>query len=69
MMRMNQEIGGKQWLGARPFGSRPASVAEREAEDVDAWLRRNVRACSQQEYRRYREYLEPESVSGREPEA
>jgi|GEM_PF-2202730 len=66
MMRMNREIGGKQWPGAHPAGSPPAPGTGRRTEDVDAWLRRNVRACSRQEYLRYREYLEAESAAGRE---
>ncbi|CAM3799120.1 hypothetical protein [Castellaniella denitrificans] len=66
MTRMNQEIGGKQWPGARPAGSPQASGAGGHVEDAGAWLRRNVRACSQQEYRRYREYLDAESASGLE---
>ncbi|MDY0308697.1 MAG: hypothetical protein RBR29_02735 [Castellaniella sp.] len=31
------------------------------AKAVDSWLAQNVRACSQQEYLRYREYLEAAS--------
>ncbi|CAM5196371.1 hypothetical protein CDEN61S_03325 [Castellaniella denitrificans] len=66
MMRMNQEIGGKQWPDVPSAGSLPAPGAGRRVENVDAWLGRNVRACSLQEYRCYREYLDAESASGRE---
>ncbi|MGB3426247.1 MAG: hypothetical protein WBF84_11205 [Castellaniella sp.] len=55
---MDQAIDRRQWSGARPTPGTGQGAA-----DIDLWLRRNVLTCSEQEYLRYRAYLETESAS------
>ncbi len=63
MMRMDQEIDGGRWSGARPASSPSTPGAGRDAADTDLWLRRNVLTCSEQEYLRYRAYLDAEPIA------
>ncbi|HET8704370.1 MULTISPECIES: hypothetical protein [Castellaniella] len=55
---MDQQNTGRYRPDFSAARTRAAPDRGRETEDVDAWLARNIRACSLQEYRHYREYLD-----------
>ncbi|MFV0284507.1 MAG: hypothetical protein ACK5JE_12055 [Castellaniella sp.] len=65
---MNLETDDRQLPDVNQEESRSMSATKRGMGDVDAWLRRNVRACSLQEYRRYREFLGAEVPADDSPE-